>query len=229
MSQDGTKKTLNLVFVQINSSYSKQNIEELPGLIQKLKATVPFNEFNDAIAVWQLELSDKEVKAFFRHRDVFPYLSVRQDFLSDLEKRIGQPFKLVIIYDSGSVASAEISSIDKTSLIILSKTKNTQEIFLKKFLHELGHSLGLRDEGAHSYPCKPGPPNCAKTKEEAVRWWGDLVGRDNVSYFAGCCGNGQYIRPTAQSLMNDIRKSDNYGLVNERYLRHVLESYTKEN
>ncbi len=87
--------------------------------------------------------------------------------------------------------------------------------------------MGLRDEGRSSCACEPGPPNCAANKTDAVRWWGDLVGTGNVNYFAGCCGDGKYIRPTAQSLMNDAQRSDSYGLVNETYLRNQLRNYTK--
>jgi len=50
--------------------------------------------------------------------------------------------------------------------------------FAKGFLHKLGHSLGLRDECVDCQQLSlAGPPNCAATKEEAQKWWGDLVGK----------------------------------------------------
>ncbi|MFA5272259.1 MAG: hypothetical protein WC412_08020 [Candidatus Omnitrophota bacterium] len=215
----------------MNSVSKKPNIEDMVLLTKRLETTIPFNEFSNAIATWQIELSTEEVSMFFKHRDDFPYLSVRQDFLDSLRARIKQPFKLVIIDNAGSVACAEISSINQISLIILNKKQYSQkEIFSKVFLHELGHALGLRDEGERSYFCEPGPPNCAATKKEAISWWGDLVGKNyEVSYFGGCCGSRKNIRPTSNSLMKDYKKSDNYGVVNERYLRGILSRYCDKN
>lgn len=218
------KKLLNLVFVEINSSFQQPTIADIAVLTKKFKATPPFNEFSDDIAIWQVELSNKEALSFFKHRNGFPYLSVRQDFLNRLGSRIKQPFKLVVIDNAGSVACAEISSINQTSLIILDKRQYLEkEMFSRVFLHELGHALGLRDEGKLSYSCTPGPPNCAATKEEAVSWWGDLVAKNSeVSYFSGCCGSIKNIRPTSNSLMKDYKKSNSYGAVNERFLREVF-------
>jgi len=44
-----------------------------------------------------------------------------------------------------------------------------------------------------------------------------------VGYINGCCGNKDYIRPTIASFMNDPDQANDFGPVNERYLRKVLE------
>lgn len=150
---------------------------------------------------------------------------MRRDFLNDLLTYLKSNYKLIIIDASGSVSTAELSSPDKLSLVILGRARyEDSSSFAKGFLHELGHSLGLRDECVDCQQlCPPGPPNCATTKEEAENWWGDLVGKEQrVNYISGCCGNKEYIRPTIASLMNNPDKAEDFGPVNERYLRKIL-------
>ncbi len=124
------------------------------------------------------------------------------------------------------MSCAQLSDIQKTSIIVLGKKRYlSEESFAKGFLHEFGHALGLREEsmGYQKFPL-PGYPNCATTREDAVSWWGDLAEHnDRVTYFAGCSGNKDYLRPTSVSLMNDPDKAEDFGPVNERYLRQQLE------
>ncbi|MFH0913499.1 MAG: hypothetical protein V1884_04385, partial [Candidatus Omnitrophota bacterium] len=125
----------------------------------------------------------------------------------------------------GSVSCAELSSRDKLSLVIVGRSRYTNpQSFAKGFLHELGHSLGLRDECIDCGElCPPGPPNCASTPEEAKGWWGDMVGKvERVNYIHGCSGNKSYIRPVIASLMNDTEKAEDFGPVNERFLKKEL-------
>jgi len=224
---NANQKLLNLVFVEISPVSQRPNSIDITAFLKKLKATSPFDEFADTTAAWQIKLSGDDALIFFKTNEEFPYLSVGRDFLDSLAAKIKQPFKLVVFDNTKAVKCAEISSIEKTSIIILGKSVYSEdEEALRSFLHELGHSLGLRDEGVNSYACAPGPPNCAPTKEDAVKWWGLLVkGSGEINYFSGCCGNMKYICPTAQSLMNNINASSSYGLVNESYLRDVLSHY----
>ena len=194
-------------------------------LTRRLFKTKPFSEFEGEIAFSYLELSPEEEKSFFKPVAAFPPLLARQDFLDGLGAKLGAAYKLVIIDAKSGISCAELSRIDKTSLLIIGRARyNSANSFAKGFLHELGHSLGLREEFINaSYSPEPGYPNCAVTKKEAQEWWGDLVGRDSrVNYISGCCGNRSYIRPTIASLMNDADKAEDYGPVNERYLRKIL-------
>lgn len=193
-------------------------------LIQRLKKTSPFEEVSEKIGFYYIDLKQEE-KSIFKETNSFPPLKVRRDFLDGISSYLKSEYKLIIIDALGSVSCAELSSIDKLSLIILGKARYAQSgSFVKGFLHELGHSLGLRDECVDcSQPSLAGEPNCATNKEEAQKWWGDLVGKSaEVNYIRGCCGNKNYIRPTIASLMNDPDKAKDFGPVNERYLRELL-------
>ncbi len=101
--------------------------------------------------------------------------------------------------------------------------------------HEFGHSFGnLRDEYIEpSQGDRPGAPNCAGSREEAEQLWGGIAEKNNnVGYFNGCSYVSDNIRPTENSLMrnpyvnlNPYIQSVEFGPVNERKLRQVLENY----
>ncbi|MCX5709581.1 MAG: hypothetical protein NT088_02485 [Candidatus Omnitrophica bacterium] len=199
-------------------------MKDVDRLAQELKKTKPFDGFSD-FSFWFVSLTKKEEGLLFTLTPGFPPLRAKSDFLQDIFVKLGRDYKLIIVDRTGLVSCAELSSINMTSLIILGrKMYASEESFSKGFLHELGHSLGLRDECvACEELSSAGEPNCARDKEEAIKWWGDLVGKDpRVNYISGCCGNKGYIRPTAVSLMNDPDKADDFGPVNERYLKQVL-------
>lgn len=217
---------LNLVFCPLNYQNKEDFSKDIKVLMQRLSKTKPFDDFMDMIGIWQIGISQNEERIFFKETRDFPPLKVRQDFLDDIRVYLKANFKLIIIDGDSFVSCAELSSANKMSLIILGKARyKNEDSFAKGFLHELGHSLGLRDECVDCQQLsQSGPPNCAATKEEAEEWWGDLVGKvARVNYIRGCCGNKDYIRPVIASLMNDADKAEDFGPVNERYLRQALE------
>ena len=216
----------NLVFCPINYTNKENFSKDIEVFIQRLSKTKPFDEFMDRVGFWQINIFKDEEKALFKKTQGLPPLKVRQDFLDDILSYLKSDYKLILIDALGSVSCAELSSTDKMSLIILGKRRyNNSGSFAKGFLHELGHSLGLRDECVDCQQLSlAGPPNCAATKEEAQKWWGDLVGKvARVNYIRGCCGNKDYIRPVIASFMNDADKAEDFGPVNERYLKNILE------
>jgi|GEM_PF-331468 len=221
-----SQAALNLVFCPLNYRDKEIFLEDTRALIDGLKRVKPFDEFIQRIGFYYVIPSRKEEKLIFNEEDGFPPLKVRRDFLSDISGHLKFGYKLIIIDASGWGSCAELSSPGKVSLIILGRGRyKNNNAFTKGFLHELGHSLGLRDEGLKSEAgrCPPGPPNCATSKEEAEKWWGDLTGSSRgVRYINGCCGNKDYIRPTIASLMNDSDKAEDFGPVNERFLRDGL-------
>jgi len=216
-------KSFNLVFCPLGYQNHEDFLKDREILIQGLKKTKPFDKFNN-FKFWDIILSKAEQSEIFKPTRSFPPLMVRQDFATGIANHIKSIYKLIIIDAKGSLSCAELSSIDKFSLVILGRNRYAnKEDFLKGFLHELGHSLGLRDECISCEEVEPGPPNCAATREEAERLWGDLAEKDlRVNYFSGCCGNKGYIRPTIASFMNDTRKAADYGPVNEKYIRKEL-------
>lgn len=217
-------ESLNLVFCPLNYKDAADFVKNSETLIQRLKITKPFDECNN-FKFWYINFSREEEARVFKPTLVFPPLKVRKDFLVDISDKIKGAYKLVIIDAQGSTPCAELSEAWKDSLIIIGRSAyDNNNSFAKGFLHELGHSFGLRDECVNCQQLSSsGYPNCAASKEEAEAWWGDLVAEnDRVGYISGCCGNKDYIRPTIASLMNDFHKADDFGLVNERYLREVL-------
>jgi hypothetical protein len=219
---------LNLVFSSLNYQRKGDFLRDLNELIQRLRQTKPFDEIIDKIRINYIILSKEEENMVFKHTQGFPPLKVRQDFLRFISTHLRPNYKLVIVDALGSVSCAELSFIEKVSLVIVGKARyDNSPSFAKGFLHELGHSLGLRDECVDCGELSPpGPPNCAATKEEAEKWWDDLVGKDpRVNYISGCCGNKNYIRPTIASLMDNPDKAEDFGSVNERYLREILKRY----
>lgn len=224
-----SRSILNLIFCSLHYQDRGVFLKDVDMLIARLKLTKPFDEFIKEFGFYHIVFSKEEEELIFKEAEGFPPLKVRQDFLSDIAAHLKSDYKVIIVDASGGVSTAELSSLDKISLIILGRARyNNKDSFAKGFLHELGHSLGLRDEGLNSEAalCLPGPPNCAVTEEEAKDWWGDLVGiLPRVHYIRGCCGNKNYIRPTIASLMNDPDKAEDFGPVNERYLGEILKRY----
>jgi len=221
------KDIFNIVFVPLDYPNNQRFLADVTSSTAKLKQITPFNEFEKNTSIWHIELSKTEQEILFKSQTAFPYLSVRRDFLEKITEKIKSPYKLVIINSTSSTSSAELSSADKTSLIILGRRRyHSKNSFVRGFLHELGHSFGLRDESLHSHAkrCAPGPPNCATSEDEARKWWGDLVGKTpGVRYIKGCCGERSNVRPTSASLMNDPDKARSFGPVNERYIREALQ------
>ena len=222
---DRAPTVLRVVFCPLHYENNADFLKDTGIMTRKLFQVRPFSEFEGRIAFSYLELSPEEQSRIFKPVSAFPPLLARRDFIDGLSEKIGAVYKLVIIDAKGGQTCAELSRIDKASLLIIGRARyNSANSFAKGFLHELGHSLGLRDEFIDSaHNLEPGYPNCAVTKKEAQEWWGDLVGRDSrVNYISGCCGNRSYIRPTIASLMNDADKAEDFGPVNERYLREAL-------
>jgi hypothetical protein len=228
--QKSEKPGLNLAFVPYNYQDNDEFISDVSIIRGKLKNIPPFSQYQANINLTLLDISPEEEKVFFKETSGFPPLMVRSDFLINIRNRLGADYKLAIINKTGFSSCAELSDKSEISLLIIGKARyNNAESFSKSFLHELGHSLGLRDECVNCPQiCQPGPPNCARNMEEAKSLWQDLVNEEGLAdYVQGCCGNINYIRPTIASLMNDIEKAETFGRVNERYLRQVLEKNLK--
>ncbi len=224
------KAPINLVFIPLGYPDKESFLKDVKELTEKLTITTPFNEFPGAFRIWMIDLTAKEQNLFFGTSGVFPYFSVRSDLLEKIQQGVKGTYKGIVISFSGSTSCAELSSANKFSLLIIGRNRyKDKNSFAKGFLHELGHSFGLRDECWKCAATDMGFPNCAKDKNEANQWWGDLtVGSERAGYFPGCCGRPDCIRPTSISLMNDPNKANDYGPVNERYLHNKMEEITKK-
>ncbi|MCX5708833.1 MAG: hypothetical protein NTY14_07715, partial [Candidatus Omnitrophica bacterium] len=224
--QKSEKPCLNLVFCPRNYQKNSDFSDDLEKIGEKLKKILPFSEFTDKINLYKINITQEEENKFFKDTQDFPPMVVRQDLLENIGNFLKKsPYKLVIIDAKGGVSCAELSEVPKVSLVILGRSRyKAGDSFTKGFLHELGHSLGLRDECVNCFQVgEPGFPNCARTKEDALKYWGDLSAKgEGANFFGGCCGNRNYIRGTIASLMNDAEKAESFGPINERYLKNVL-------
>jgi len=229
LSTGSSVHKLNLVFVPLNYPDREDFLKDREKLAQRLQKAAPFNEFPDAVKFWDLAMDERQSRKFLIFQKALPPVRVDAGFLKQIFKKIGANYKLILVDNTGTVDCPELSSPEATSILIVGRRHFDQEPFLKSaFFHELGHSLGLRDESPKSYAqsCAPGYPNCAASKEEAAKWWGALLGKGaTVRFFHGCCGRADHFRPTEASLMNDVYYASNFGPVNEAYLRKVLKGY----
>lgn len=218
-------ESLSLVLIALDYPDKDMFLKDIKIIANGLLQIQPFSEVKMAVNIFYITLNEKEARLFLKRTEQeMPPVKVRIDFMQEISK-VTNPYKLIILDWRGDSACAELSMIDKTSLVILGRNRYSSDVdFLKGFLHELGHCLGLRDECVDCQESQPGYPNCAPTKELAEKWWGNFIGSapQEVNYIKGCCGNIKYFRPTNVSLMNNTANASGYGYVNEKYLQQEL-------
>ena len=164
--------------------------------------------------------------------------------------RLGiERFKLVILSPLNFVPSAKVAR-GKNSAIYMptyqgSLTREELTRFVRRFfIHELGHSLGLRDEYSRDRPkesiideqaanslssnvaYQPAKPNCAPDEDTAKKWWGEYLGVfEDVGVFPGCAGRTTYFFPEESTIMSDNSAKEGFGKVSEDYLRGALDCF----
>ena len=164
--------------------------------------------------------------------------------------RLGvEHFKLVVISPLNFVPSAKVAR-GKNSAIYMptyqgSLTREELTRFVGRFfIHELGHSLGLRDEYSRDRPkeaiideqaanslssnvaYQPAKPNCAPDEGTAKKWWGEYLGVfENIGVFPGCAGRTTYFFPEESTIMSDNPAKEGFGKVSEDYLRGALDCF----
>jgi hypothetical protein len=216
---------LQVVFYPLHYASDDDLAKDIAWVWRQFGKVKPFDEFIAQISVYSLRgLTPADYVKHCQPVTGIPPIKISAQLVEDIGARVGGPYKLVVIDAKGGVSCAELSHPRKTSLIIIGKARYNNNLDY----HELGHALGLRDECADCPALgSPGPPNCARTRQEAESFWGDLFSprSGRVGYYRGCSGNTSYFRPTAASLMNDVARAADFGPVNERYLRLVLAGY----
>ncbi len=224
IEKEENQVTLNLVFVSLGYQEPSEFKKYISSITARLKSVFPFSKFK-GFKFFLLKANQEEEKDIFKESKSFPYLKIRSDFIRELKNEIGGNYKLVILDKESNVSAAELSNAKEASLIILGRNSFGEKNRLAKaFLHEFGHSLGLREENSgSSHGIISGEPNCALDKETAIKWWGDIAQENSgVDYFEVKTQNKTFIKPTLGSIMNNPFKSYGYGPVNERYLCREL-------
>ncbi len=163
-------------------------------------------------------------------------------------------FKLVVLSPLNFVPNATVAR-GKNSVLYMPTyqgvlTATELDTFLSRFfLHELGHSFGLRDEYAFqrkqsgvidsaaanatssSVAYQPAQPNCAPDEATAQKWWGAYIAANvpGVGLQPGCAGKPTYYFPQTGTLMSDNPQVATYGRVSEDYLRGSLDCFFGDN
>jgi hypothetical protein len=177
-------------------------------------------------------------------------LKCDKSLINDINKFGYDHFKLVIVSPLNFVPNAT-EARGKNSVVYLSTyqgalTQDEINQFVSRFfMHELGHSLGLRDEYTRQRPSQaigdeqaatalsgniayqPARPNCAPDEATAKQWWGAYLTAKipDIGLFHGCAGRDTYVFPQKSTLMSDDPQIESYGRVSEDYLRGILDCY----
>ncbi len=133
-------------------------------------------------------------------------------------------FELVVLSARTFTSRAAIAVPSKSSAAFVSTSDDAWPRYL---LHELGHTLGLRDERARleaksRSPARMPGPNCTATRAEARRRWGDLIARGEAGLHRGCAGHARWLRPDARTVMGFPRETTAFGAASTRYLRDAI-------
>lgn len=229
-------RSLHLVFYAHAFESREAFDAEVDFLVQALRSVEPWAS-HEFIRTHRVFGENPEVAHVVTEDRPHPALRIRPAINDELRPLGLARFKLVFLSRERFLSWANVTRGWEPSVVTLSvppdRGAEEREFTGRVFLHELGHSFGLRDEMergvialAGSEGTLPGPPNCAPDHATAEAWWGGMVGQDpRVGYYSGCAGNPAYVRPTRTSLMNlaDLASSpQDYGPVSERYLRIVL-------
>lgn len=162
-------------------------------------------------------------------------------------------FKLVVLSPEEFVPVAKVARGKNSAIYIPTTNRTEQSDGFNKwlgqiFMHELGHSLGLRDEYARERPeehildieaydkessnpgFRPAKPNCAPDQQTAKAWWKDYLTSEATSsgllgIFPGCAGRNDYFYPVKGTLMTVNAAQESYGIVSEEYLRASLDCF----
>lgn len=190
-----------------------------------LMSVEPFNTNKQKFNVWMIKAPD------YKHEKTGDSWCLKEEIApaeppARFEAKCPAKDNTIVISKSNFRSYASFSGTSFNSLSCYSTDTQGRLI-----LHEFGHSFGklmdeYTEEGKRSYPNQP---NCAPNESTASSWWGDLTQQYSfVGYFPGCSYTENNIRPTENSIMRTHTDlSVDYGPVNERQLRKILEGYNR--
>lgn len=211
------------------------------GLMQgALKNTQPFAS-SEVIATKIITSGSDRCKVERRAQNI---LVCDKGLINEINKLNIEHFKLVILSPKDFVPNAKVTRGKNSALYLPAHqgvlTEEELNVFLTRFfLHEIGHTFGLRDEyafersGSQNYEAvsdnvayQAARPNCAPDRKTAETWWGSYAKAiDKVDYQAGCAGNKTFYYPQSDTVMSANPQDADYGKVSEDYLRGALDCF----
>lgn len=234
-------KNLTVLFYYDGYKDSAKALRQI-GLLQgALKNTQPFAS-SDVISTRVFTSANDRCHV---ERKAQKILVCDKGLIPEINKLNIEHFKLVILSPLDFVPNAKVVRGKNAALYLPSfkgaLTDEEVNVFLSRFfLHELGHTFGLRDEYAFTrtpnsstpeaysdnVAYQPARPNCAPDKATAEKWWGSYTSSDKkVGYNQGCAGDKRFYFPQTETVMSDNPQQAEYGVVSEDYLRGVLDCF----
>lgn len=227
---------LNLIFLADQYSSWEEFEADISGLMTELKTIEPWQSYNSFNL---FKINPKQtglcyVKTKDERKPVLRCLSSINNYLVNLPLT---SFRLIVLSRQEFQSWANVTRYENSGIFFSApqvlKEKTDQKVHALLLAHLLAHAFGVKDEEifvlaqAGGAPHTPDGPNCAPDAATAQNWWGDLAKKNPaVGYFKGCCGDGNYIKPTQSSIMN-LNTGDpvvyNYGPVSEQYLKKILD------
>lgn len=236
----------NIIFFYDGYDNQKDALLDIKVLEEALDLVEPFASLKEIIA---FKIFTTEGQKCHVERGAKKILKCDKELVDSFNRLGIDHFKLVILSPLEFVPAATVVR-GKNSAIYLptfqgALTRAELNQFLGRFfVHELGHSLGLRDEYTRDRPqeaivdpeaaaapssnraYQPAKPNCAPDEATARNWWGEYLGVvEGVDIIPGCAGRDSYFYPQKGTLMSDNPEMESFGQVSEDYLRGVLSCF----
>lgn len=236
----------NIIFFYDSYDNQKDALLDIEVFKQALDLVEPYKSLKDIITFKTLTSEGEKCRVENKGKKIL----VCDKELVESFNRLGiERFKLVILSPLSFTPAATIARGKNSALYISTfqgaLTRAELNRFLGQiFIHELGHSLGLRDEYSRERPAEsvidkelanalssnkayqPAAPNCAPDETTAKSWWGEYIGVfKGVDIYPGCAGRDTYFYPEKDTLMSDNPGSESYGQVSEDYIRGALSCF----
>lgn len=242
----GQGQGLTILFYYEGFSSTDDALRDIGLLQAALKTTEPYAS-SDVISTRVFTTAGQKCTVV---RSAKNLLHCDSSLIPEINKLGIQNFKLVVLSPLNFVPNATVARGKNSALYLPAYqgalTRTELDTFLSRFfLHELGHSFGLRDEYARQRPeeaiidansaaapssnvaYQAAQPNCAIDKATAEQWWGAYITAKvtGVGLYSGCAGKTSYYYPVQNTLMSDDPQVETYGRVSEDYLRGALDCF----
>jgi len=236
----------NIIFFYDGYQDQKDALLYIKVMQEALNIVEPYKSLKDFMAFKIFTTEGQKCKV---ERTVKKILKCDRELVESFNRLGIERFKLVVLSPLDFVPAAGIARGKNSAIYIPTfqgaLTREELNQFIGRFfIHELGHSLGLRDEYSRDRPqeaivdpeaanalssnraYQPAKPNCAPDEATAREWWGGYMGVfEEVDIFPGCAGRNTYFYPQKGTLMSDLPEKEEYGKVSEDYLRGAISCF----